>query len=105
MRSLRRCSWFCTCAQAESIASFMLTIWLYPQPLSAIASSAKPIIRRIVASSPENRDQWPVIRNRTGLRPFSHQLLPAPPPPNTPPPNPPKPPPPPPNPPKDRENT
>src|SRR3954453_21332023 len=86
MRSLRRCSWFCTCAHCALMASSWLTNLLYEQPVSGSTASARIISRTAVL--------------RVITIPRFYQLDPPPPPPLRPPPNPPKPPPNPPPPPK-----
>src|SRR5262245_27373844 len=94
MRSLRRCSWFSTCAHWVLIDSSWPTNVLYEHPVegsAAAASTSMPIavLRVKVISIPH-------FESNRGI----HQLAPPPPPPLRPPPNPPNPPPKPPPPPE-----
>src|SRR5262245_45274080 len=89
MRSLRRCSWFSTCAHCVLIASSSLTNRLYEQPVEGSAAST-------ATRTPTPRALLRVMVITVSIVMLNariHQLAPPPPPPLRPPPNPPKPPP------------
>ena len=97
IRSLRRCSWFCTCAHCALIASSWLTNLLYEQPVSGSAASA---------SSDQPNGRSACHRSWSNLSDHEvYQPAPPPPPPLPPPPNPPNPPPNPPPPPNRRRRS